>query len=271
MADERTPAGQPELAEQTVLVTGAASGIGRTTALAFGAAGARVVLADIDEAGAHRIARQIEDRFGAEPLVHRADLADGADILGLYEAIDDAYGGVDSVANVAAIYPNALTVDTSDEFWDRVLTLNLRGVFQSSREALRRMVAQGHGSVVNIASGAAFKGLSGLSAYSASKGGLVAMSRVMAVEVARQGVRVNVVAPGPDANRGRGRASQRRGDCRRRRAHDPGPDDATRGGRGGDRVPVLARRLRTQRRDSQRQRRRLPADRLVPPESAPTP
>ena len=202
MADERTPAGQPELADQTVLVTGAASGIGRTTALAFGAAGSRVVLADIDEAGADRIARHIEDRFGAETLVHRADLADGADILRLYEAIDDAYGGIDSVANVAAIYPNAPTVDTTDELWDRVLTLNLRGVFQSCREALRRMLAEGHGSVVNVASGAAFKGLSGLSAYSASKGGLVAMSRVMAVEVARQGVRVNVVAPGPTQTEG---------------------------------------------------------------------
>ena len=160
------------------------------------------MLADIDEAGADRIARQIEDRFGSETLVQRADLADGADILRLYEAIDDAYGGIDSVANVAAIYPNAPTVDTTDELWDRVLTLNLRGVFQSCREALRRMLAEGHGSVVNIASGAAFKGLSGLSAYSASKGGLVAMSRVMAVEVARQGVRVNVVAPGPTQTEG---------------------------------------------------------------------
>lgn len=202
MADDRALTRQPALADQTVLVTGAASGIGRTTALAFGAAGSRVVLADIDEEGADRIARQIEDRFGAETLVHQADLSDGDAVDGLYAAVDAAYGGVDSVANVAAIYPNAPTVDTTDEMWDRVLTLNLRGVFQSCRAALQRMVGEGHGSVVNIASGAAFKGLSGLTAYSASKGGLVAMSRVMAVEVARQGVRVNVVSPGPTNTEG---------------------------------------------------------------------
>lgn len=193
---------QPELAGQTVIVTGAASGIGRATAATFGAAGSRVVLADVNELGAERVAAQIAERSGAETLVHAVDLADGAAIVGMYDAAVARFGRVDSVANVAAIFPNAPTVETSDELWDLVLTLNLRGVFQSCREALRRMVAQGHGSVVNIASGAAFKGLAGLSAYSASKGGLVAMSRVMAVEVARQGVRVNVVAPGPTLSEG---------------------------------------------------------------------
>jgi NAD(P)-dependent dehydrogenase (short-subunit alcohol dehydrogenase family) len=182
---------------QTAIVTGAGSGIGRATAVAFAREGANVVLADMNSASTERVASQAT---GGATHIHELDLTDRSAIPGLFDATIEAFGRVDHLANVAGIYPGADTTETTDEMWDRVIATNLTAVFLTCREALKRMYEQGSGSIVNIASGAAFKGLAGLTAYTASKGGLVAMSRVMAVESARRGVRVNVVAPGHTAS-----------------------------------------------------------------------
>jgi NAD(P)-dependent dehydrogenase (short-subunit alcohol dehydrogenase family) len=112
------------------------------------------------------------------------------------------FGRLDAVANVAAIYPIAKVADVTEQFWDRIQSIDLRGVFFCCQEALRIMAAQGSGAIVNVASGAAFRAVEGQVAYSAAKAGLVGMSRVLAFEFARKGVRVNIVAPGHTLSEG---------------------------------------------------------------------
>lgn len=184
-----------EFTGKTAIVTGAANGIGRATAVAFGKAGANVAAVDIDDAGAKRVAAQIEDTGGAA-TAYQADLTKPAQIKATVQKVVDTYGRVDALANVAAIYPRATVLEVTEEYWDRMMDLNLRAVFFCCQEALRVMLPQGSGVIVNIASGAAFRGIEGLSVYSAAKGGVVSLSRGLALEVARTGVRVNVVAPG---------------------------------------------------------------------------
>ncbi|MCH8195591.1 MAG: SDR family oxidoreductase [Chloroflexi bacterium] len=184
-----------EFTGKTAIVTGAANGIGRATAVAFGKAGANVAAVDIDDAGAKRVAAQIEDTGGAA-TAYQADLTKPAQIKATVQQVVDTYGRVDALANVAAIYPRATVLEVTEEYWDRMMDLNLRAVFFCCQEALRVMLPQGSGVIVNIASGAAFRGIEGLSVYSAAKGGVVSLSRGLALEVARTGVRVNVVAPG---------------------------------------------------------------------------
>ena len=185
-----------ELSGRVAVVTGAASGMGRASATAFGAAGASVALVDINGPGARRVASQIEDASGVATTVIEADLTDTAQIRATFERVVAEFGQVDCLANVAGIWPDASVLDTTEELWDGVMALNLRGVFFCCREAMRLMFERGSGCIVNVASGAAFVGLRNNSAYAASKAGLVAMSRTMALEGARRGVRVNVVAPG---------------------------------------------------------------------------
>ncbi len=184
-----------EFTGKTAIVTGAANGIGRATAVAFGKAGANVAAVDIDDAGAKRVAAQIEDTGGAA-TAYQADLTKPAEIKAMVQHVVDTYGRVDALANVAAIYPRATVLEVTEEYWDRMMDLNLRAVFFCCQETLRVMLPQGSGVIVNIASGAAFRGIEGLSVYSAAKGGVVSLSRGLALEVARTGVRVNVVAPG---------------------------------------------------------------------------
>jgi NAD(P)-dependent dehydrogenase (short-subunit alcohol dehydrogenase family) len=181
---------------QTAVVTGAASGMGRATSIAFGNAGANLVLFDLTEDGAGRIAEQI-DGSGVRTMVCGVDLAKPAEVRAALGAARERFGRIDCLANIAAIYhPRAKVADVTEDFWDRQMSVNLRGVFFCCQEALRLMVEQGRGAIVNVASGAAFRPIEGLVVYSATKAGLVGMTRVLALEYARTGVRVNVMAPG---------------------------------------------------------------------------
>lgn len=190
-----------DFAGKTAVVTGAASGIGKATAIAFGKAQANVALVDINLEGANKTAAVIGE-MGCRTLVCRTDLSKVAEVRAMVQQVKKTFGRIDAFANVAAIFPRSNVVDVTEEHWDRVVNLDLRGVFFCCQEAMRAMLAQGHGAIVNVASGAAFRAIEGLVAYSAAKGGLVAMSRVMALEGARKGVRVNVVAPGHTASEG---------------------------------------------------------------------
>jgi NAD(P)-dependent dehydrogenase (short-subunit alcohol dehydrogenase family) len=180
---------------KTAVVTGAASGMGRATAVGFGKGGANVVLFDVNEDGADRVAEQI-DSSGKRTMVCRVDLAKPAEIRGALGAAQQRFGRIDCLANVAAIYDLVNVLDVTEDYWDNMISINLRGVFFCCQEALRMMINQGGGAIVNVASGAAFYPIQGMAVYTATKAGLVGMTRVLAFESARLGVRVNVMAPG---------------------------------------------------------------------------
>ena len=180
-------------------VTGAASGIGKRAALLYAEHGAKVALIDINVDGAAQVARQIEDT-GGEAKAFTADLSKPDDARRVIADITAHFGRLDALANVAAIYPRAGVLDATEEHWDKVMDLNVRGVFFTSQAAMKVMTEQKSGAIVNIASGAAFRPLENMVAYCTAKAGLLGMSRVLALEGAPHGVRVNTVAPGHTAS-----------------------------------------------------------------------
>jgi NAD(P)-dependent dehydrogenase (short-subunit alcohol dehydrogenase family) len=192
-------ASEGEFGNRVVVVTGAAHGIGRATAHRYAEGGARVVLADLDLDGAETVAKECAER-GGDALAVRFDQRSSASVADMVAAAHDRFGPVDVLANVAGIYPGAPIVETTDDLWDDVVRNNLTGVFYCCRAVLPDMRERG-GAIVSVASGAAVRPLEGMAAYAASKGGLAAFSRVLALEAAPL-VRVNVVAPGPTATDG---------------------------------------------------------------------
>ena len=184
-----------EVEGKVALVTGAGRGIGRAVALVLSGRGARVVLADKDVDKVEEVAGECEKAGGtAEALP--VDLRSSESVAAMVEGALRRFGGIDIAANVAGIFPSVRLVDTSDDLWADVLTTNLTGTFYCCRALIPVMSAGGRGSIINIASGAAYSPYPGLGAYAASKGGVVAFSRVLATELAPD-IRVNVVAPGP--------------------------------------------------------------------------
>jgi NAD(P)-dependent dehydrogenase (short-subunit alcohol dehydrogenase family) len=182
--------------DKVALVTGAGSGIGHAAALLYGREGARVFAADVNEAAARATASAIE-ADGGRATAHQVDLSSRAAAHAMVAAAVAAFGRVDILANIAGIYPTTPVETATEEDWDRVLAVDLKGPFFACQAAVLQMKAQGSGGViVNVASGAAFFGIAGLAAYSAAKGGVVSMSRVVAVEAAPYNVRVNIIAPG---------------------------------------------------------------------------
>jgi NAD(P)-dependent dehydrogenase (short-subunit alcohol dehydrogenase family) len=179
----------------TAIGTGAASGIGRAPAIAFARAGANVALLDISGDGLALVANEIKG-LGAQAALYETDIADVDEVRQVLHSVAARFGRLDALANVAAVFPSARISDVTTEMWDFALGVNLRGVFFACQSALRIMADQGNGAIVNVASGAAFRPIEGLAVYSAAKAGVVGVTRVLALEYARKGVRVNVVAPG---------------------------------------------------------------------------
>jgi len=180
-----------------VMVTGAGHGIGKATAARLAAEGARLVLGDINP---HTLAETAAAcaSAGADVWTAEYDQRVSASVDRMFASGADHFGGLDGVANIAGIYPTGTVEHTDDDLWANVLGTNLTGVFYCCRAAVRIMTAQGSGSIVNVSSGAAEIPYSGIAAYSASKGGIEALTRALAKEVAPE-VRVNAVAPGPTA------------------------------------------------------------------------
>lgn len=179
--------------DKVAVVTGAGSGIGRATALRLGEEGAAVVAADISDA-VREVAAEIEDAGGTAVSV-QADVSRRA---GAEEPIDlalERFGRLDVLCNVAGILAASHSDQTTDEEWERVISVNLTGVFYTTRHALPALV-ESKGSIVMASSTSALSGHPWMTAYSASKGGVLAMTRTLAMEYARRGVRVNAVAPG---------------------------------------------------------------------------
>ena len=173
------------------IVTGGASGIGAAIAERFAAEGAEAIAADLACA---------EDGLtgGGKPRLHRhkLDVSDGASVARLVEAVLARFERIDVLVNCAGIGANKPFLDTPVELFDRILAVNLRGTFLMSQAVARRMPPEG-GSIINIGSISGLRGNLGRAAYGASKGGLVTLSEVMAVELASRKIRVNVIAPGP--------------------------------------------------------------------------
>jgi NAD(P)-dependent dehydrogenase (short-subunit alcohol dehydrogenase family) len=184
------------LANRVAIVTGAAQGIGAEYARAMAAEGARLTLCDLQAPDA--IVEEIRSA-GGEAIGHIADVTDPKALARLVRATEETYGGIHVLVNNAALF-GTLTLKPfmeidSDE-WDRVMTVNTRGVFECVKAVVPVMRRQRYGKIVNIASGTLFKGTTHLLHYVASKGAVLAMTRVMARELGDDGIRVNAVAPG---------------------------------------------------------------------------
>ena len=178
---------------RSVLITGAASGIGRATALRLADEGASLVLADRDEGGLAATAEACEG--GGAVHTRTCDVADEASVAALVAGAVEDLGGLDVLCNVAGILAFEDFRNTTLEQWNRILAVNLTGTFLMCREALPHLLDRG-GNIVNTASTAALAGHPWTAPYSASKGGVLALSLTLAVEFGKLGVRCNVVAPG---------------------------------------------------------------------------
>jgi NAD(P)-dependent dehydrogenase (short-subunit alcohol dehydrogenase family) len=177
------------------VITGAGGGMGREAALLFSEEGAQVCVADVNLEAAESTASEARDAFAIQ-----VDVADEASVKAMMDATAERYGGIDVLYNNAGISPNddASVLDTSVEAWDRVQAVNTKGVFLCCKHGIPHLQQRGGGSVINVASFVAILGAATSQiSYTASKGAVLSMTRELAVQFARENIRVNALCPGP--------------------------------------------------------------------------
>ncbi len=184
-----------ELSGQVAVITGSARGIGRAIAEKLAGKGVNIVVADIMSEEAEETARKIQE-LGVKTMAARLDVSSADSVARVFEDAVKEFGKVDILVNNAGITRDGLLLRMKEEDWDSVIDINLKGVFLCSKEAVKIMAKQRYGRIVNIASVVAFIGNPGQVNYSASKAGIVGLTKTIAKEYASRGITVNAVAPG---------------------------------------------------------------------------
>jgi NAD(P)-dependent dehydrogenase (short-subunit alcohol dehydrogenase family) len=185
----------PLLGGKVSLVTGAGNGIGRGVALRFAEEGAAVGVLDLDAASCERVSGEIA-QSGGKALALAADVSHPDEVRAAVRNLTDAFGTPTVLVHDAAVMPTGTLDQTAEEDWDRVFAVNVKGAYLTGREVVPLMRRAGGGSIILMASVTGINGLPGLAAYSATKGALISLARAMAIDYAREGIRVNSVSPG---------------------------------------------------------------------------
>jgi len=178
------------------LVTGAARGIGAAIALRLAQGGAKVCVNDVANLEAGEAVVQSIRGLGAEAMFVKADISNASQVEAMFQEVEKAWGGVDILMNNAGITRDGLILRMSEEDWDRVLTINLKGAFLCSKAAARGMVRRRWGRIINMASVVGVMGNAGQANYAASKAGLIGLTKTLAKELASRNITVNALAPG---------------------------------------------------------------------------